>query len=352
MNPTALHLALIGDYDPQVTAHQAIPLALQQASAQLGLTIHAQWLATDTLLDAQSLQPFDGFWCVPASPYRDIDGALRAIRFAREQRRPSAHAAVFNMPCWNMRAMCWAGPMPNMANWPRCAPCGDRPLGMRPGRDHRPVTPNGIHTDCRSYGTLEIQEAYRCRYGVNHDFEQALLEDNLIGSAHDSTGEVRAIELLDHPFLSPRCSSQNARHSREPTCRWSRHGSGPARSARHDCPDTRHALLRRDLHLPARRHRSRLRTGRRTHARTGPPATGVSVSSRPGAKRGWELPCPTGPARPPSWPGNNTPSTAKCASKVGPPGTQPFTHGYARWSGLTPSTPCSCRAELAIGVPL
>jgi len=31
---------------------------------------------------------FDGFWCVPASPYRDIDGALRAIRFAREQRRP------------------------------------------------------------------------------------------------------------------------------------------------------------------------------------------------------------------------------------------------------------------------
>uniref|UniRef100_UPI00398FBF3A glutamine amidotransferase-related protein n=1 Tax=Pseudomonas fluorescens TaxID=294 RepID=UPI00398FBF3A len=88
MNPTALHLALIGAYDPQVTAHQAIPLALQQASAQQGLTIHAQWLATDTLLDAQSLQPFDGFWSVPASPYRDIDGALRAIRFAREQRRP------------------------------------------------------------------------------------------------------------------------------------------------------------------------------------------------------------------------------------------------------------------------
>jgi len=34
------------------------------------------------------LEAFAGFWCVPGSPYRDMDGALRTIRFARETRCP------------------------------------------------------------------------------------------------------------------------------------------------------------------------------------------------------------------------------------------------------------------------
>lgn len=119
MNASTLHLALIGDYNPDVIAHQAIPVALQQAADALGLTVRTQWLETDTLNTTSALQGFDGFWCVPASPYRDIDGALRAIRFAREQRRPFlGTCGGFNTRCWNMPAMCWAGPMPNMANWP------------------------------------------------------------------------------------------------------------------------------------------------------------------------------------------------------------------------------------------
>ncbi|MDC6726112.1 glutamine amidotransferase-related protein, partial [Leclercia adecarboxylata] len=88
MPTPALHLALHGDYNPDVTAHQAIPMALQQAADALGLSVHVQWLATDTLTSTSALSDFDGFWCVPGSPYRDVDGALRAIRFAREQGRP------------------------------------------------------------------------------------------------------------------------------------------------------------------------------------------------------------------------------------------------------------------------
>jgi len=42
MTTPALHLALIGDYNPDVIAHQAIPLALQQAAAALDLSVHVQ----------------------------------------------------------------------------------------------------------------------------------------------------------------------------------------------------------------------------------------------------------------------------------------------------------------------
>src|SRR5205809_607084 len=34
------------------------------------------------------LELFHGIWCVPGSPYRSMDGALRANRFARENGRP------------------------------------------------------------------------------------------------------------------------------------------------------------------------------------------------------------------------------------------------------------------------
>ena len=62
MKATTLHLALIGDYNPDVIAHQAIPVALQQAADALGLTVHLQWLETDTLSATSELQGFDGFW--------------------------------------------------------------------------------------------------------------------------------------------------------------------------------------------------------------------------------------------------------------------------------------------------
>ena len=52
-----------------------------------------------------------------------------------------------------------------------------------------------------AYGTLDAQEGYRCRYGVNPEFLGALLEGDLIPSGHDSAGDLRAVELLDHPFF-------------------------------------------------------------------------------------------------------------------------------------------------------
>ena len=41
----------------------------------------------------------------------------------------------------------------------------------------------------------------RCRYGINPTFADALLDANLIPTGHDSAGDLRAVELLDHPFF-------------------------------------------------------------------------------------------------------------------------------------------------------
>ena len=200
---TPLHLALIGDYNPAVTAHQAIPLALQKAADELGLQVHLQWLDTDTLTSTTPLHAFDGFWCVPASPYRDTDGALRAIRFAREHKRPFLgtcggfqHAVLE----YARHVLGWKD-----AEHGELAPAATRavitPLSCALVDTTDTVRLAPYTRIAEAYGALYIHEGYRCSYGINPEFASALLEADLIPSGHDSAGDLRAVELLDHPFF-------------------------------------------------------------------------------------------------------------------------------------------------------
>jgi CTP synthase (UTP-ammonia lyase) len=52
-----------------------------------------------------------------------------------------------------------------------------------------------------AYGTNETTEGYRCRYGLNPEFQVALVAGPLRAAADDETGEVRALELEGHPFF-------------------------------------------------------------------------------------------------------------------------------------------------------
>lgn len=203
METSAIRIALIGDHDPQVTAHQAIPVALGMTAEQLGKHIQFQWLATDRINVDTPLHDFDGFWCVPASPYRDMEGALRAIRFAREQQRP------FLGTCGGFQHAVLEFAR-NVLGW-KDAEHGE----TSPDATRALLTPltcalveavDSIHLVegsliARAYENAEIREGYRCRYGVNPEFERELLTQQLHAVGHDSAGDLRAVELTDHPFF-------------------------------------------------------------------------------------------------------------------------------------------------------
>lgn len=203
MENTAIRIALIGDYDPQVTAHQAIPIALGMAAEHSGLDVQFRWLATDQIHAETPLNPFDGFWCVPASPYRDTDGALRAIRFAREQQRPFLgtcggfqHAVLE----YARNALGW-----DDAEHGETSPDAARAL-LTPLTCSLVEAVDSIHLVegsliAKAYEKSEIEEGYHCRYGVNPQFERALLDGQLNAAGHDSNGDLRAVELQGHPFF-------------------------------------------------------------------------------------------------------------------------------------------------------
>lgn len=199
----AVSIALIGDYDPQVTAHQAIPVALGLVAEHFGQTLQLEWLATDQIHADTPLQRFDGFWCVPASPYKSEAGALRAIRFAREQRRPFLgtcggfqHAVLE----YSRNVLGWAD-----AEHGETSPESARAM-LTPLTCSLVEAVDGIHLRpgsliANAYETSEIHEGYRCRYGVNPQFERELLSNRLQAVGHDCSGDLRAIELKGHPFF-------------------------------------------------------------------------------------------------------------------------------------------------------
>ena len=86
-----LKVGVIGDYDPNLRFHIATNEALGHAARALSVSVDSVWLPTQSLtngFDMTRLQQFDALWCSPGSPYRSMDGALRAIRFAREMGWP------------------------------------------------------------------------------------------------------------------------------------------------------------------------------------------------------------------------------------------------------------------------
>ena len=90
MNPL-IKVGVIGDLDPNHRFHLATNMALIQAAETLSLSVDTSWIPTESLEAGpleKRLNPFDALWSAPGSPYRSMAGALRGIRFARENGWP------------------------------------------------------------------------------------------------------------------------------------------------------------------------------------------------------------------------------------------------------------------------
>ena len=86
-----LRVGIIGDFDPHLRYHLATNEALRHAAHTLSVRVDTAWLPTESLDNADceaTLKRFDALWCAPASPYKSMRGALKAIQWAREKDWP------------------------------------------------------------------------------------------------------------------------------------------------------------------------------------------------------------------------------------------------------------------------
>ncbi len=198
-----LRVALVGDFNPSVIAHQAIPTALELAGAHHGRSVEGSWIHTSSLTDGgRGLAAFDGIWCVPASPYANTLGAMDAIRYAREQHRPFLgtcggfqHALLeYARNVGGMREAEHAETDPGAA----VALIAPLACSLVEQSDEILLSDGGRIR--AAYGSPRITEGYHCSYGLNREYESQLFGENLRATARDSSGEVRGVELEGHPY--------------------------------------------------------------------------------------------------------------------------------------------------------
>lgn len=200
---THVSIGLVGDRDDARVAHRAIPIALELASAALHVRVEHEWIPTPDAARVERLSRLDGVWCVPGSPYAGPQGALSAIRRARENALPFLgtcggfqHAVIE----YARNALGWSdavhGESPSGTGRVVISPlaCGV----LEGGGVVRPLAGTRL---AAAYGAGEVEEEYLCSYGVNPDLRVALVAGPLREAATDLAGDLRAVELDGHPFF-------------------------------------------------------------------------------------------------------------------------------------------------------
>jgi CTP synthase (UTP-ammonia lyase) len=202
---TMVRIALVGDYDSSVTAHRAIPEALRLSAKRLGVEVAPEWIHTTVIVSPpEVLSGHAGVWCVPASPYANMAGALAAIRFARESQRPFLgtcggfqHAVLE----YTRNVLGYAG-----ADHAETAPAAAMPVIARLTCSLVEKAGGVFFRDGSRlqsiYGASRAEEEYHCNFGVNPEYVGLLSgPTGLQVAATDAAGEVRAVELAGHPFF-------------------------------------------------------------------------------------------------------------------------------------------------------
>jgi CTP synthase (UTP-ammonia lyase) len=85
-------VGVVGEFQPNFAPHTAIDTAVEHALAAdpSRRPIALEWVSTPDAeqISKEELAAYAGWWIAPGSPYRSMNGALRAIRYAREHDVP------------------------------------------------------------------------------------------------------------------------------------------------------------------------------------------------------------------------------------------------------------------------
>jgi CTP synthase (UTP-ammonia lyase) len=194
-------IALIGDRNPAIVAHQGVALSLQARA-------EAHWLGTETLPgDAtemrQRLSGYHGVWCLPGSPYRKMEAALAAIQVAREDGIPFIgtcggfqHAVIeFTRNVLGRQDADHAESNPE-AEMPVITQLACSLVGQT-----GTVRFKAGSRLADAAGASESNEGYHCSYGITPAYRPLFDRSGLRFTAFDAKDEVRGLELDGHLFF-------------------------------------------------------------------------------------------------------------------------------------------------------
>ena len=195
-------IAIIGEYTPTFPPHISTGAAIEHSRSASGVDVDGIWVSTEEI-DKTLFEHFSGIWVAPGSPYKNMDQALWAIRYAREN-----GVACFGT-CGGFQHMIIEYAR-NVLGFKEAGHAEydpyasnlfiSQPACSLAGREMELTLSSGSRV-AEIYGAISATERYYCNFGVNPDHVSLLQSGSLKITGSDGEGEIRVIELPGHPFF-------------------------------------------------------------------------------------------------------------------------------------------------------
>lgn len=200
-----LKIAVLGDYDENIIAHQCIPKAIHFSALALKIEAESIWIETSELAPSieKKLGQFDGIWCAPGSPYKNRNTVLDAIRIARA----SGMAYLGTCGGYQHAILEFARNAlgQNKAELEEENPKTSMPLisslSCRLNSARKEIFLSENSQLCRYLKANRIEEEYQCGFGMNPIYQPLFENSSLKFVAFNDEKVPQAFELSDHPFF-------------------------------------------------------------------------------------------------------------------------------------------------------
>lgn len=199
-------IAIIADFDGSNSSHVATNQAIKHSSEALGSNVEVGWIDTEKLAGTDAavvLRDFSGLWLGPASPYRSAEGALAAIRLARESKIPllGTCGGFQHIVLEYARNVLGIKDADHEETNPQASTLLISRLACSlVGRTMAISLQQGSRVSSL-YARATTEERYLCNFGVNPAYADRLASGGLRVVGSDAEGVVRVVELEDHPFF-------------------------------------------------------------------------------------------------------------------------------------------------------
>jgi CTP synthase (UTP-ammonia lyase) len=199
-------IAIVADFNCASKSHLATNDAIAHCASALGKPIEPQWISTAALAAPDGLKRLEGFrgiWIGPGSPYQSMEGALSAIRMARERGIPllGTCGGFQHIILEYARNVLGFTDADHEESSPQASRLFISRLACSLAGREMTITLEPDSMLGRIYGRKSVQGEYLCNFGVNPEYVPTLRKSALKVVASDTEGEIRAVELEGHPFF-------------------------------------------------------------------------------------------------------------------------------------------------------
>lgn len=194
-------IGIVGDRNPELIVHAATEAAFSHVREPVAF----EWIPTDAIgpRSDERLSRYAGLLVSPGSPYRSTDGALAAIRWAREREVPLLGT------CGGFQHVVleFARNVVGLADAEHAETSPDaRRLVVTPlacslaGQQHLVRFTPGSRIAALQ-GAEAAVEPFFCTYGLAAEYRPLMEARGLAVTGTDERGEPRVLELAGHPFF-------------------------------------------------------------------------------------------------------------------------------------------------------